>query len=81
MPAVSRNQQIAAAIAEHTPSKLNPANRGLLAMTHPQLHDFAAGPRLPAPARLHPQHALHLELLKRLALPTTPGLTPRVPGA
>ena len=29
------------AIAEHEPSKLNPANRGLLSMSHQQLHEFA----------------------------------------
>jgi hypothetical protein len=45
MPAVSRKQQIAMAIAEHEPEKLNPANRGLLKMSHNQLHDFAATPR------------------------------------
>ncbi len=30
------------AIAEHHPEKLHAANRGLLRMTHQQLHDFAA---------------------------------------
>lgn len=45
MPAVSKSQQQAMAIAEHTPDKLNPANRGLLKMSHKQLHDFAATPR------------------------------------
>lgn len=29
------------AIAEHAPEKLNKANRGLLSMSHKQLHDFA----------------------------------------
>lgn len=33
------------AIAEHEPSKLNPENRGLLKMSHSELHDFAATPR------------------------------------
>lgn len=42
MPAVSRNQRIAMAIAEHHPEKLNKANRGLLSMSRSQLHDFAA---------------------------------------
>jgi hypothetical protein len=63
MPSVSRNQQVAAAIAEHLPSKLNPANRGLLSMSKTQLHDFAAGPRAKP---LHPQHAIHLALLRRM---------------
>jgi hypothetical protein len=42
MPAVSRAQRIVMAIAEHNPSKLNKKNRGLLKMSHSQLHDFAA---------------------------------------
>lgn len=42
MPSVSRNQRIATSIAEHDPSKLYARNRGLLKMSHSQLHDFAA---------------------------------------
>ena len=45
MPAVSKKQQIAMAIAEHAPNKLYGRNRGLLKMSHKQLHDFAATPR------------------------------------
>lgn len=45
MPAVSKAQQQAMAIAEHAPEKLNSENRGLLKMSHQQLHDFAATPR------------------------------------
>jgi hypothetical protein len=41
MPAVSKAQRQAMAIAEHAPEKLNKANRGLLSMSHKQLHDFA----------------------------------------
>jgi len=37
-------------IAEHSPSKLNPKNRGLLKMSHSQLHDFAATPRKGLPS-------------------------------
>jgi hypothetical protein len=51
MPAVSKKQQIAMAIAEHEPSKLNKANRGLLSMSHQQLHDFASTPRSALPAK------------------------------
>jgi hypothetical protein len=53
MPAVSQAQEIAMAIAEHEPQKLDKRNRGLLKMTHEQLHDFAATPRkgLPKKAR------------------------------
>lgn len=32
------------AIAEHDPSKLKKANRGLLKMSHQQLHEFADTP-------------------------------------
>lgn len=42
MPAVSRKQQIAMAIAEHEPEKLYAKNKGLLSMSHQQLHDFAS---------------------------------------
>lgn len=45
MPSVSKKQQQAMAIAEHQPSKLYGRNRGLLRMTHKQLHDFAATKR------------------------------------
>lgn len=51
MPAVSKKQQIAMAIAEHEPEKLNSDNRGLLKMSHSQLHDFAATPRKNLPTR------------------------------
>ena len=55
MPAVSRKQQIAMAIAEHHPEKLHAENKGLLSMTHKQLHDFASTPRshLPEHAPYH----------------------------
>jgi len=42
MPAISKVQRIAAAIAEHHPSKLYKRNRGLKKMSKSQLHDFAA---------------------------------------
>lgn len=45
MPARSKAQQEAMAIAEKSPSKLNPKNKGLLKMSNSQLHDFAATPR------------------------------------
>jgi hypothetical protein len=50
MPSVSKAQQQAMAIAEHEPSKLNAANKGLLKMSHKQLHDFAATPRKGLPS-------------------------------
>jgi hypothetical protein len=42
VPALSIKQRRVMAIAEHHPEKLHKANRGLLEMTHQQLHDFAA---------------------------------------
>jgi hypothetical protein len=51
MPSVSKAQQMAMAIAEHNPSKLYKKNRGLLKMSHAQLHDFAITPRSGFPER------------------------------
>jgi hypothetical protein len=42
MPAKSKAQRIAMAIAEHQPSKLFKRNKGLKKMSKKQLHDFAA---------------------------------------
>ncbi len=42
MPAKSVAQRQAMAIAEHHPGKLYKKNRGLLKMSHQQLHDFAS---------------------------------------
>ena len=51
MPSVSKAEQQATAIAEHSPGKLYKRNRGLLKMTGQQLHDFAATPRTGLPKR------------------------------
>jgi hypothetical protein len=51
MPALSIKQRRAMAIAEHAPSKLKPANRGLLKMSHKQLHEFADTPERGLPMR------------------------------
>lgn len=42
MPAVSNKQRMLMAIAEHHPSALYKKDKGLLKMSHQQLHDFAA---------------------------------------
>jgi hypothetical protein len=42
MPAVSKKQRRAMAIAEHHPSELSSKNKGLLKMSHQQLHDFTS---------------------------------------
>lgn len=44
MPAKSKAQQEAMAIAEHEPNKLYSRNKGLLGMGKSQLHDFASTP-------------------------------------
>lgn len=51
MPALSKAQQRLFAIAEHAPGKLKKQNRGVLSMSHGQLHDFAATPRTGLPER------------------------------
>jgi hypothetical protein len=52
MPAESQAQQQLTAIAEHNPSAVKPENRGVLKMSHQQLHDFAATKRTGLPRRL-----------------------------
>jgi len=52
MPAVSKKQQEAMAIAEHNPGKLYAKNQGLLKMTHSQLHDFASTKRKGLPTKI-----------------------------
>jgi hypothetical protein len=51
MPAVSKDQRIATAIAEHDPQKLYKRNRGLLRMNNSQLHDFAKTSEFGLPVR------------------------------
>ena len=51
MPAVSQAQQKAMAIAEHSPDKLKGKNKGLLKMSHKQLHDYASTPRKGLPKK------------------------------
>ena len=42
MPAKSRAQRIAMAIAEHHPEQLYDRNKGMAQMSHKQLHEFAS---------------------------------------
>lgn len=51
MPARSKDQQEAMAIAEHAPEKLYKRNRGLLKMTTAELHEYVATPRRGLPER------------------------------
>ncbi len=52
MPALSQAQQKLMAIAEHKPEKVNKKNRGVLRMSHEQLHDYAATPRKDLPRKV-----------------------------
>lgn len=52
MPAVSKAQREAMAIAEHHPSELHKANKGMLKMSHQQLHDFASTKEKHMPQRI-----------------------------
>ncbi len=51
MPAVSKKQRIAMAIAEHHPEQLYARNKGMAAMSQQQLHDFAATPEKGLPRK------------------------------
>jgi hypothetical protein len=51
MPATSRAQQQAMAIAEHSPDKLNSSNKSMLNMSKQQLGDFAGTPTTGLPRR------------------------------
>jgi len=51
MPAKSKSQQIVAAIAEHTPSKLYSRNKGMSEMSKEQLHEFSSTKRKGLPIR------------------------------
>jgi hypothetical protein len=52
MPARSKAQRTAMAIAEHHPEKLYKRNRGLISMSSRQLHDFAATKTAGLPQRV-----------------------------
>lgn len=53
MPAKSKAQREAMAIAEHHPDELYPENKGMAKMSHQQLHDFAATPEKKLPEHSH----------------------------
>ena len=59
MPAESKAQRIAMAIAEHHPEDLYEKNKGLADMSHKQLHEFAATPEKGLPAHVHKKASYH----------------------
>ena len=52
MPAKSKKQREAMAIAEHNPGKLYDKNKGLKKMSKKQLHDFAVTPEDDLPVKV-----------------------------
>ena len=52
MPAVSKKQREMMAIAEHHPEKLFKRNKGVLDMSHQQMHDYAATPEKKLPMKV-----------------------------
>ncbi len=57
MPSVSKKQRRVMAIAEHAPAELYPKDRGLLKMSHQQLHDFASTKEKGLPLKVKPLEA------------------------
>jgi len=51
MPARSKKQQMAMAIAEHEPEKLSSKNKGLLKISKSKLSEFASTPRKNLPMK------------------------------
>ena len=47
MPSVSEAQRRLMALAEHNPSAVHKKNKGVLNMSHKQLHDYSKGSNLP----------------------------------
>lgn len=56
MPAESKDQQRLMAIGEYNPSEVYAKNRGILKMSHQQLHDFASTPRKGLPKKAKSIH-------------------------
>ncbi len=59
MPATSKKQQQAMAIAEHHPEKLFSRNKRLAKMNKENLHDFASTPRKGLPEFSKPKKRTH----------------------
>lgn len=66
MPSTSKAMRRLMGLAEHHPEQVRPENRGVLKMTHQQLHDFAATPEKGLPARASSGQHPHRNLGKYL---------------
>jgi hypothetical protein len=60
MPALSESQRKLMAIAEHHPEEVSEKNKGVLDMSHKQLHDFAATSEKGLPKHVHKTASYHL---------------------
>lgn len=60
MPSPSKAQRRLMALAEHHPEQVHPENRGVLKMSHQQLHDFAS-----TPEKNLPEHVSHLKYRRK----------------
>ena len=65
MPAVSKAQRRAMAIAEHHPGQLKARNRGLLEMGRPELHKFASTSEKGLPRKKGSQAAQAMRAMQR----------------
>ena len=67
MPAVSKKQRRAMAIAEHHPESLHEENKGMAKMSKPQLHDFAATKEKKLPMKKKDKKPRHASQTMRYA--------------
>jgi hypothetical protein len=65
MPAKSKKQRQAMAIAEHSPKKLYKRNKGLKKMSKAQLHDFSSTSEKHLPEEVHPKRGSVAERIHR----------------
>lgn len=56
MPSPSKAQRRLMGLAEHHPEEVSKKNRGVLSMTHEQLHDFASTPEKNLPEHVKNAH-------------------------
>lgn len=67
MPAQSKNQRIAIAIAEHSPEKLYSRNKGLLSMSKENQHDFASTKESGLPTKVGTKVKQRMPGIKKLS--------------
>lgn len=65
MPSSSKAQRRLMAIAEHHPDEVYSKNKGILGMTHQQLHDFASTKEKGLPEHVKVAHNAAAKFSKR----------------